>query len=172
MPTNLLTEAPRFGGALAPEALVGPLRVVVEEVLHQLPPATPHRLERRLVQQVLVQRPPEPLDLLVGLRPVGPRVAVRGPAPGTSAPSGGWPCWPGEATSAPLSVRMASNRTPYSAFSRLILFSAANITLRLFRSSTTSAQARRVQASSTDTQVVERLRSHDSGPCSRRCSAG
>ena len=48
----------------------------------------------------------------------------------------------GEAISGPLSARISAKRTPYTALSMLMLLRAANITLRLLTSSTTSAAAR------------------------------
>ena len=51
-------------------------RVVVQQVERQLLTQLLRRLERRPLQQLLVQRPPEPLRLPVRLRPVRPRVAM------------------------------------------------------------------------------------------------
>ena len=51
-------------------------RVVVQQVERQLLTQLLRRLERRPLQQLLVQRPPEPLHLPVRLRPVRPRVAM------------------------------------------------------------------------------------------------
>ena len=64
---------------MPPQGLVWPLRVVVEEVLHQLILQRLYRLEGGPLQQVIVQGAPEPFHLPVGLRPVGPSVAVLDP---------------------------------------------------------------------------------------------
>ena len=121
--------------------------IVVEEILLQFVLELSHRLEGCSLQEVLVQGSPEPLDLPVGLGPIGSGVTVLD-AQFLSIRSMGWPSmFLGEAISGPLSVRIASNWMRYSALRKLILFRAANMTDRLLMSETTSAQAIRVQAS-------------------------
>ena len=63
-------------GGLSVEGLMGPVVVVVDEVIEEFVGEVVEVVEGGPVDDILVQGAPEALDLAVGLRPVGPGVAV------------------------------------------------------------------------------------------------
>jgi hypothetical protein len=147
--TNSLIKKLGFGSSeflwsYAAEGLVGSEAVVVDDVFEEFIGEVIEIFEGCAFDEIVVEGAPEALDLAVGLRPIGPGVAVLDTEFEQHGLEG---VLLREANSAPLSVRISAKTSPKVTLSVLIIFSVLNMTGSAFFEVVTSAQARREQLS-------------------------